>query len=580
IYPDGEKIKYYYNMGGLLNKITGEKNYLYTYVDDIQYDEYEQRSLVKYGNGTTTEYKYENVLHRLDTMRVSNKDGLFLNNKYSYDKVNNVLGVKNSAALNVGIGGTMIHTYEYDDWHRLKTATGTFESADGQKRAEYKLDMGYDNLYNITSKKLTMSQTNLQFAGALSAGHEFIYRYSDDNPMQLASVMTKQYNVDRTNMDQNDIFDPEKELLKNIHTQNYEFDENGNMTSVYVASNDEQEVNNDQNPENQTPGEEQQASEETEGKDVLKSFLWDEENRLLAVNNNGSVSCYFYDAAGERTVKLTSESEMVHVNGKKVGGNDNICKFTAYVSPYFVVSNGGAYTKHIYAANQRIASKLGNVDGFGADPRRVEMAGGKKISDFQKDKIGARFEELGFTYSAPEKEKVIPDSTVDSEEKESLVFYYHPDHLGSTSYVTDADGNIAQHVEYIPYGEIFVEERNNQFSTNYLFNAKELDNETGLYYYGARYLDPMGAMWLSVDPLFENYPGMSPYNYCKGNPVVLIDPDGLSDQSANLGGPCRRAPNGHNNIFYKAGKTLKNLFGKLHIYRPGYRKFQKIKKEP
>ena len=92
-----------------------------------------------------------------------------------------------------------------------------------------------------------------------------------------------------------------------------------------------------------------------------KSFLWDEENRLLAVNNNGSVSCYFYDAAGERTVKLTSESEMVHVNGKKVGGNDNICKFTAYVSPYFVVSNGGAYTKHIYAASQRIASKLGKI---------------------------------------------------------------------------------------------------------------------------------------------------------------------------------------------------------------------------
>ena len=217
---------------------------------------------------------------------------------------------------------------------------------------------------------------------------------------------------------------------------------------------------------------------------------------------------------------------MVHVNGKKVGGNDNVCKFTAYVSPYFVVSNGGAYTKHIYAANQRIASKLGNVDGFGADPRRVEMAGGKKISDIQKDNIGARFSELGFTYTAPEKEKVEKDSTMDSEEPENLVFFYHPDHLGSTSYVTDADGNIAQHVEYIPYGEVFVEERNNSFSTNYLFNAKELDNETGLYYYGARYLDPTGAMWLSVDPLFEKYAGMSPYNYCAGNPVKLVDPDG------------------------------------------------------
>ncbi|MCQ2217766.1 MAG: hypothetical protein MJZ33_04675 [Paludibacteraceae bacterium] len=68
-----------------------------------------------------------------------------------------------------------------------------------------------------------------------------------------------------------------------------------------------------------------------------------------------------------------------------------------------------------------------------------------------------------------------------------------------------------------------MEERNSQFSTNFLFNAKELDNETGLYYYGARYLDPTGAMWLSVDPMWEKYAGMTPYNYCMGNPVVMID---------------------------------------------------------
>ena len=92
--------------------------------------------------------------------------------------------------------------------------------------------------------------------------------------------------------------------------------------------------------------------------------------------------------------------------------------------------------------------------------------------------------------------------------------------------LTDADGNIAQHIEYIPYGEVFVEERNSQFSTNFLFNAKELDNETGFYYYGARYLDPTGAMWLSVDPMWEKYAGMSPYNYCAGNPVKSVDPTG------------------------------------------------------
>ena len=83
---------------------------------------------------------------------------------------------------------------------------------------------------------------------------------------------------------------------------------------------------------------------------------------------------------------------------------------------------------------------------------------------------------------------------------EYTYFYIH-DHLGSTSMVLDADGNISQSVTYIPYGEIFVEERNGTQNTPYLFNSKELDEETGLYYYGARYLNPTNGMWLSVDPL-------------------------------------------------------------------------------
>ncbi len=103
---------------------------------------------------------------------------------------------------------------------------------------------------------------------------------------------------------------------------------------------------------------------------------------------------------------------------------------------------------------------------------------------------------------------------------------YHVDHLGSTSLVTDIDGEITQHVAYIPYGEVFVEQRNGVWNTPYLFNAKELDEETGLYYYGARYLNPKDTRWLSVDPMFEKYMGMTPYNYCMGNPVGLVDPDG------------------------------------------------------
>ncbi len=60
----------------------------------------------------------------------------------------------------------------------------------------------------------------------------------------------------------------------------------------------------------------------------------------------------------------------------------------------------------------------------------------------------------------------------------------------------------------------------------YLFNGKELDRETGLYYYGARYYDQETGIWLGVDPQAEAYPGISPYAYVANNPVIYNDPDG------------------------------------------------------
>jgi RHS repeat-associated protein len=81
----------------------------------------------------------------------------------------------------------------------------------------------------------------------------------------------------------------------------------------------------------------------------------------------------------------------------------------------------------------------------------------------------------------------------------------------------------------VPFGEVFIEERNNTWNTPYLFNAKELDEDTGLYYYGARYYDPRVSLWLSPDPLAEKYPWISPYVYCRNNPINRIDPTGMKD---------------------------------------------------
>ncbi|MEH2875017.1 RHS repeat-associated core domain-containing protein [Segatella copri] len=65
------------------------------------------------------------------------------------------------------------------------------------------------------------------------------------------------------------------------------------------------------------------------------------------------------------------------------------------------------------------------------------------------------------------------------------------------------DDEVVQSIEYVPFGEVFVEERNNIWNTPYLFNAKEFDEETGLYYYGARYYDSRHSLWISTDPMQE-----------------------------------------------------------------------------
>ena len=84
------------------------------------------------------------------------------------------------------------------------------------------------------------------------------------------------------------------------------------------------------------------------------------------------------------------------------------------------------------------------------------------------------------------------------------VYYYHSDHLGSAQLVTDSRGDEYQRIEYTPYGETWVDVKiqgNKELAPlSYKFSAKELDEETGFYYFGARYLDPRMSRWISADP--------------------------------------------------------------------------------
>ena len=112
------------------------------------------------------------------------------------------------------------------------------------------------------------------------------------------------------------------------------------------------------------------------------------------------------------------------------------------------------------------------------------------------------------------------------DDPETDVYFFHPDHLGSTSYITAFDGTPYQHVDYLPFGEVLLEEKADTWLSPYKFNCKELDDESGLYYYGARYYDPRTSVFLRVDPMSDKYPGLSSFAYCMNNPMRMIDPDG------------------------------------------------------
>ena len=586
IYPDEEKVTYSYNLGGQLEKVRGYKSYGYDYVNRIGYDKFEQRTYLKYCNGAETFYTYEPARRRLQNLTVNAGGKSIMDNGYTYDAVSNVLSVANKAALPESgkAGGQMAHAYTYDALYRLASATGTYAGADS-KTASYRLEMGYDNMHRIVSKKQHLTQQGVQFDGMLHVGYDLAYTYgkTEGRKFQLAEVKDANYRTEE-NLDS-------VAKVDNNHT--YTYDANGNL--VYVNTG---RIKQDG------------ALDSTAAERKLR---WDEENRLTASDDNGFVTNYWYDADGERTVKTSGEGEQLYVNSEFAGGRTNTAKFSLYVSPYLVANQGGRYTKHIYIGSQRIVSKIGDFASYGSDPRRIQYAGSETdgLSVNYKQKYSAQQQVIKDNYAifevpyngtdnndyvdgqgfccddgSPEAAQAralaLENNFQDPDAYEKLQFYYHPDHLGSSSYITNLDGEVVQHIEYVPFGEVFIEERNSIWNTPYLFNAKEFDEETGLYYYGARYYDPRLSVWLSVDPLSRialNYTG---YRFCFNSPTCFIDMKGLFETRAQakeyreangIHGRIQANSDGTysindyvNNISYCQGDDSGNMLGDKHSH--------------
>ncbi|MFP4418819.1 MAG: RHS repeat-associated core domain-containing protein, partial [Chitinispirillaceae bacterium] len=114
--------------------------------------------------------------------------------------------------------------------------------------------------------------------------------------------------------------------------------------------------------------------------------------------------------------------------------------------------------------------------------------------------------------------------------------YQLGNHLGSASLELDESSNVISYEEYHPFGTTSFRSADGGAEVSakrYRYTGKELDDETGLYYYGARYYAAWLGRWTGCDPKVED--GWNLYVYVRGNPVNLADPDGRESDRKDVG---------------------------------------------
>ena len=327
-------------------------------------------------------------------------------------------------------------------------------------------------------------------------------------------------------------------LLVRAGERYYQYDSNGNITAEQDGSFDDNssdvsyyKINQEtENVYSTDYGwglfKEDVSNGEIKGTKYCRTYAWNEINQLISSVDSNYNTAYIYGQDGQRSNKYTASSETLYFNKMWTLHTDS------GNSIY-----GGQSAKNIYLGETRIVTKLNS----GNNPTYHE--------EYYKQ------------------------------------YFYHSDHLGSASLISDYKGDEYQRIEYTPYGETWVEKTANtglEFLP-YKFTAKELDEETGLYYYGARYLDPKYSRWISTDPVLGEYipgagkgnaencgslPGMGGvfntvngnlYHYAGNNPVKYTDPDGRSIFSGlvkTIAGSVQAAIGTVGALLYGAGATV------------------------
>ena len=498
-YPDGEVVSYSYDHGGNLSGMTGSKNGVaYSYINGILYDCYGNRTSIEYGNLSHTSYTYDD-LQRLSRMKTfahnSGSEALIQDIEYTFDGVGNITSATCFASAFGSMGGPYANTYSYDGIDRLTGATQSYGTGNT-------LGMTYSPSGRLCGKVQSFS------------GDYAVFGYHED----------VKPHAPRRRYDSS---------LLTLHDMLW--DPSGNLAQV-------------------------NQYDMTDGSLVSSRHLfWTEDNRLTNAVDDKHYSYYAYDHTGERTLKMTGANTVIDINAELITCYSFVDNVTLYASPYLVASNTG-YTKHYYAGAERVCARQGNggldrlsdfiVSNTVLQEKSESLLmscnnamNGRFVQENNPSEIaavcgGTPVELVAVVESAPVNVDVQMQVDCSSftlamsqfaglTQQQEDAYFYHSDHLGSASWITDASGKPIQHLQYLPFGEPYVDQRTSGYNERFTFTGKERDEETGYGYFGARYMDhELMTGWLSVDPMADKYPSISPYTYCAWNPVKLVDPDG------------------------------------------------------
>jgi RHS repeat-associated protein len=446
--------------------------------------------------------------------------------------VDNILGITNAAAVPAeGLGGSYAHRYTYDDLNRLISASGTAEARGEEHR--YSLGMEYDDRYNILAKR----QAHILNGDTVAATScSLRYAYEGERPNQATSVGSREvyYDADgnltlwqdtTTGAYRQMVWDEEDRLVavsSNGDSYAYTYDASGERVIKSHTDNSSVFVNG------KFMGSIQHGSDFTvyvspmmtyTGERFTKHYYAGSE-RVASRMGTGSFANKFSAANPVLTAgNQNYVSRMAALNAAEV---ENPASSLAL--PPGPATNKGVYAR--MAAEGKIEAVKTAADSAMGDAASYDIPRGwprTPVFNPQGDAPGApiKFRELtpdsvhaGYTF-------VQGSSMVELDQ-----YFYHGDHISSTVCVTDRLGRIVQSLVYLPFGETMLDEASISPAMPYKFSGKEQDTETGMSYFGARYYDPMMAMWMGPDPLAAKYPQVSPYVFCMNNPVLFLDPDG------------------------------------------------------